>query len=99
MFKEAATKITKFIASATAPIIESDESIWIYGILFVNSDPSFPAVLIMSKAGAETFRTVAISPSSSYEFEVPYLDSVGLRIALFAGGPVTVYVFHSSGGF
>jgi hypothetical protein len=99
MFKEAATKITKFVAGASfdnAPIIENGESIWVYGILFVNSDPSFPSTALIY-SDFEQIRSVTVSPASSYELEVPYLSVKKLRIILFAG-VLTVYVFHSSGG-
>lgn len=101
MLKEPATKITKFIASSTSPVIENDESVWIYGMLFVNSDPSFPATLLINAGpNQDVIRTISVPPAASYEFEVPYLSPSNnlLSIALFSGGPVTVYLFHSSGG-
>ena len=102
MLKEAAVKITKFVVDAEEPVVENGESVWIYGILFKNDDPSFPAVVLIhntdEEAGNNMIRTVAISPASSYEFEVPYFATNGIHLELFSGGTVTAHIFHSNGG-
>jgi len=91
-----ATKITHVSTVGSAVVIESNESIRVYGII-CNAASGAPSVFTFKKANAgATLLIVDVLAGSSFETGIPFLSDSGLELTI-SGAGATATVFHSQG--